>query len=98
MAQQNVKGATTKPTAASAQKQTNCCLTIPQVYDLYCHVIHACGHSTGSIKPPVLPKEAEELYADFGDFDTISVWVVDGWPIAASDQTTMTHWIMKFSK
>lgn len=92
MAQQNVQGATTKPTAASAQ--TNSDLTVPQVYDLFCYVKAVCGRSTGTIEPPVVPAGAEELFADFGDFDTISVWIVGGWPVAASDQMTMTHWRM----
>nr|WP_254170357.1 hypothetical protein [Serratia marcescens]SAY46416.1 Uncharacterised protein [Serratia marcescens] len=46
MAQQNVNGATTKPTAASAQ--TSSALTIPQVYDLFCYVKAVCGRSTGN--------------------------------------------------
>ena len=90
MVQQNVNGATTKPTAASAQ--TTCGLTVPQVYDLFCDVKAVCGRSTGTIEPPVVPDGAEEVFADFGDFDTIAVWIVDGWPVAASDQMTMTHW------
>ena len=87
---QNVNSATSKPTAASAQ--TNCGLTVPQVYDLFCYVKAVCGRSTGTIEPPVVPAGAEEVFADFGDFDTISVWIVKGWPVAASDQMTMTHW------
>ncbi|HBH6890298.1 ribulokinase [Serratia bockelmannii] len=90
MSQQNVKGATTKPTAASAQ--THGRLTVPQVYDLFCYVQAVCGRTTGTIEPPAVPANAEEVFADFGDFDTISVWLVDGWPVAASDQMTMTHW------
>lgn len=89
---QNVQGATTKPTAASAQ--TNSALTVPQVYDLFCYVKAVCGRSTGTIEPPVVLAGAEELFAGFGDFDTISVWIVGGWPVAASDQMAMTHWRM----
>ncbi|EOY9202420.1 MULTISPECIES: ribulokinase [Serratia] len=96
MAQQYVKGATTKPTAASAQ--TNCDLTVPQVYDLFCFVKAVCGRSTGTSEPPVVPAGAVEVYADFGDFDTIAVWVVNGWPIAASDQMTLTHWSLNFRR
>ena len=90
MQPQNVNGATTKPTAASAQ--TSSALTIQQVYDLFCYVKAVCGRSTGTIEPPVVPAGAEEVFADFRDFDTISVWTVGGWPVAASDQMTMTHW------
>lgn len=92
MTPQNVNGATTKPTAASAQAQTNCCLSVPQAYDLFCYVKAVCGRSTGTIEPPVVPVGAEKVFADFGDFDTIAVWFVDGWPLVASDQMTMTHW------
>jgi hypothetical protein len=96
MIPQNVNGATTKPTAASAQ--TNCCLSIPQVYDLFCYVKEICGRSTGTSEPPAIPDGAEEVSADFGDCDTIAVWVVDGWPVAASDQMTMTHWSLNLEK
>ncbi|WP_048795507.1 MULTISPECIES: hypothetical protein [Serratia] len=96
MAQQNVNSATTKPTAASAQ--TNCDLTVSQVYDLFCFVKAVCGRSTGTSEPPVVPAGAVEYYADFGDFDTIAVWVVNGWPVAASDQMTLTHWSLSFRR
>jgi len=92
MTPQNVNSATTKPTAASAQ--TNSSLTVSQVYDLFCFVKGGCGRSTGTSEPPAVPAGAVEVYADFGDFDTIAVWIVDGWPVAASDQMTMTHWRM----
>ena len=92
MAQQNVKGATSKPTAASALKNGG--RSDQQVYDLFCYVKAVCVRSTGTIEPPVVPAGAEEVFAAFGDFDTISVWIVGGWPVAASDQMTMTHWSM----
>jgi hypothetical protein len=92
--QKNINSATIKSTAASVA-QTNCDLSVPQVYDLFCFVQAVCKRSTGTIEPPVVPAGAEEVFADFGDFDTISVWIVEGWPVAASDPMTRTHWCMK---
>ncbi|WP_262216183.1 ribulokinase [Serratia ficaria] len=91
MAQQNVKGATTKPTAASAVMNGD--LSDAQVYDLFRHVQRACGgRSTGTMAPPSVPAEAEYFVLDEGDFDSLAVWVVDGWPVAASDEANWTHW------
>lgn len=91
MTQQNVKGATTKPTAASSL--FNGGLSDEQVYDLFNYVLHACeGLSTGLMAPPSVPAEAEYFVIEEGDFDALSVWIVDGWPVAASDQANWTHW------
>jgi hypothetical protein len=91
MAQQNVKGATTKPTAASALNNGG--LSDTQVYDLVRHVQLACGgRTTGTMAPPSVPALAEYFVLAEGDFDSLAVWVVDGWPVAASDEANWTHW------
>lgn len=87
----NVKTAASESTERW-EKSDNSGLTVPQVYDLFCHVVTACGRSTGTLEPPYVPAAATEFFADFGEFDSISVWVLDGWPIATSDQMAMIHW------
>ncbi|MEA9392671.1 ribulokinase [Acerihabitans sp. TG2] len=94
MAPQNVKGATTKPTEASAQNPSG--LTHSQIVDLFCFVTAVCGKSTGTIELPAVPADAEKCVVDMGAVDSIAVWLVDGWPVAASDEMTLTHWVMHF--
>lgn len=68
-------------------------LTVSQVYDLFQHVCAVAGKSTGSLLPPVLPPEADYLYVAFdGCPDSLAVWLVDGWPQAASDEMSLVHW------
>ena len=68
-------------------------LTVPQVYDLFRYVCDAAGRSTGTLRPPDLPAEAEYLYVAFdGHADSVAVWLVDGWPLAASDEMSLVHW------
>ncbi|EMF07185.1 hypothetical protein [Serratia marcescens] len=91
MQPQNVNDATTKPTAVSAQNNDG--LSDAQVYDLFRQVQNACGsRSTGTMAPPAVPTEAEYFVIEEGDFDSLVVWGVDGWPIAASDEANWTHW------
>ena len=77
--------------AASEKSRTNGDLSPNQLYEIYCYVRNS-GKTTGTIEPPQLPAKAEQYIIDFGLFDSISVWILDGWPIAASDEMTMTHW------
>ncbi|WP_157798840.1 hypothetical protein [Serratia marcescens] len=42
--------------------------------------------------PPSVPAEAEYFVVDEGDFDSLVVWVIDGWPVAASDEANWTYW------
>jgi len=68
-------------------------LTVPQVYDLFRYVCDAAGRSTGTLLPPDLPEDAEYLYVAFdGHADSVAVWLVDGWPLAASDEMSLVHW------
>lgn len=62
------------------------------IYDLFCFVKAVCGSTTGTSEPPAVPANAEQFVMDMGGYDSMAVWVVDGWPVAASDEMTMTHW------
>lgn len=74
MAQQNVKGATSKPTAASALKNGG--RSDQQVYELFLAVQRACGgRSTGTSEPPSVPADAEYLVIDQG---SLTLWPF-GW-------------------
>ena len=74
-------------------------LTVPQVYDLFRYVCDAAGRSTGTLRPPDLPAEAEYLYVAFdGHADSVAVWLVDGWPLAASDEMSLVHWSLRRRK
>lgn len=74
-------------------------LTVPQVYDLFRYVCDAAGRSTGTLLPPDLPEEAEYLYiAFFGQPDSVAVWLIDGWPLAASDEMNLVHWSLMHRK
>ncbi|WP_226020521.1 ribulokinase [Serratia symbiotica] len=68
-------------------------LSDDQVYDLFCHVCHACGgRAIGTMESPALPADAEYLSIQLGDFDSLAVWLVDGWPVAASDEAVWIDW------
>ncbi|WP_273974764.1 MULTISPECIES: hypothetical protein [Serratia] len=74
-------------------------LTVPQVYDLFRYVCDAAGRSTGTLLPPDLPEDAEYLYVAFdGHADSVAVWLVDGWPLAASDEMSLVHWSLLRTK
>ncbi len=93
MAQQNVNGATSKPTAASSLKNGG--RSDLQVYELFLAVQRACGgRSTGTSEPPSVPADAEYLVIDQGEFDSLAVWLVEGVPVAASDEMNLTHWVI----
>ncbi|MEN3262546.1 hypothetical protein AAH678_28295 [Sodalis endosymbiont of Spalangia cameroni] len=72
---------------------TNCALSVSQITDLFCFITEAAPCSTGTLLPPKVPDTAEYLCAVFaGSADSIAVWLVDGWPVAASDELCLVHW------
>lgn len=78
MAHSNVKGATTKPTEASHSN-----LTLSQILDVFCWVLHATEGETGPMDftPPSDSWEFTIMHRN--NFDYMSVWILDGYPIAA---------------
>lgn len=80
------------PSETAAQNDSG--LTTSQIYDLYRYITDVCHSSSGTISPPELPANAVKLVADFGDIDSITFWFVDSWPVAASDEMTLTHWVI----
>ncbi|PVZ84154.1 ribulokinase [Serratia sp. S1B] len=86
---QNVKTAAHESSERYFQKRN---LKPSQIYDLFLFVKNAAGKSTGTSEPPSVPANAERLVMDMGDFDSLAVWIVDGWPVAASDEMILTHW------
>ncbi|QKJ09391.1 hypothetical protein HRD68_00765 (plasmid) [Yersinia massiliensis] len=66
-------------------------------WDVYQHVISLVGgHSTGTIESPALPADAVCLTVNCGP-DYYSVWLVDSWPVAASDELCMIHWCISYT-
>ncbi|WP_236712528.1 hypothetical protein [Serratia symbiotica] len=39
-----------------------------------------------------LTADAEYLSIQLGDFDSLAVWLVDSWPVAASDEAVWIDW------
>lgn len=70
-------------------------LSESQVYDLFCFVISSSGCSTGTIEPPELPAGSEYFFITMGNFDCFTVYLVNGFPVAASDEMSMTHWFIQ---
>ncbi|PVZ84153.1 hypothetical protein C9426_23885 [Serratia sp. S1B] len=42
-----------------------------------------------------IPQQAEKFVVDAGLFDSLFVWVMNGWPIAAFDQMDSTYWAIE---
>lgn len=78
MAHSNVNSATTKPTEASLSD-----LTVGQFIDLFCWILSA---TEGTEQPEIftIPVNCDELIlANKNDYDYVSIWIRDGFPVAA---------------
>ncbi|MDX6917859.1 hypothetical protein R9X49_22435 [Pectobacterium carotovorum] len=66
-------------------------LTDDQIFDLASYVMY---HGIVSIKPAEqeVSKDAEQF--SINCIDAISVWVLDGWPVAAADEEIGNSWVM----
>lgn len=82
MAHHNVKGATTKPTEASDPQ-----ITVGQFLDLFCWVLRV---TEGMEQPGIfnVPENSQEItLMNDNDYDYASVWIVEGYPVAAGMPT-----------
>ncbi|WP_323612662.1 hypothetical protein [Pectobacterium versatile] len=74
------------------QKVNAAQLTDDQIFDLASYVMH---HGVISINSPETEvSEEAEQFSFSTSFDSISVWVLNGWPVAAADEEIGNSWVM----
>ncbi|AZS59286.1 MULTISPECIES: hypothetical protein [Pectobacterium] len=75
-----------------AQRVNAAQLTDDQIFDLASYVMH---HGVISINSPETEvSEEAEQFSFSTSFDSISVWVLNGWPVAAADEEIGNSWVM----
>lgn len=62
-------------------------LSNDQAWDLHEYVT-AVGRETRTMEPPRVPDRSVSVYAWDGP-DAYTVWLLDGWPVAASNEVAM---------
>lgn len=67
-------------------------LSNDQAWDLHDYVT-SVGRETRTMEPPQVPDQAVSVYAWDGP-DAYTVWLLDGWPVAASNDVAMVSWAM----
>lgn len=70
-------------------------LNTNQLNDIFVFLVRICKEKKGIINSSSIPKNAEQIVVDEGLFDSLKVWFLDGWPIAASDEMSALHWSIK---
>ncbi|MBN3262995.1 hypothetical protein [Pectobacterium brasiliense] len=75
-----------------AQRVNAAQLTDDQIFDLASYVMY---HGVASIySPETEVSEDAEQFSIVNKYDVISVWVLNGWPVAAADEEIGNSWIM----
>lgn len=90
---QNVNTAASESSERWVVKDSNNRLTHDQILDVYGY-IQSCGQSTQSPLPPEPPMGADEYIALTEGPDVYTIWILNGWPVMAIDEMSLSSWVM----